>query len=454
MRVVVLFVCFCFVTTCFAENKKEPIVDLSTNYEENIDFVKRLNDYAAELFGNSLTDDEIENSINSIKRELDGIPSQKILLTDLILLYRERLLDKAREADLHFCISPVDSFNVSEGLPFCMICKDGHLYVEYSEDKKIKRGDEILSINSVSKDEILRYSYKWRYYDGNSVLRRCHYMYSDKYNVEFKRNDKIQKCAIKGVEKCETPFRNTIIFNKEKVGYFNLQNFIDDKLPEKMSVFIDSLQKLGISDLIIDIRKNGGGNSNMINDFFSIMSDAPNYEGFRAAKIKISPYTKEAVKQMFGEYVDTLDFHDGAFVDTENLYEKIKENAKVDTVDFFCVNLNKEKYKKGMRYYIWIGEDTGSTAAMFARCAQMNKIALLVGEETQINPDRYGNVIVIPWNGSDRMTVSFSTTKFEYVFEYESALYPDIEIRLDPHKICREGDLQIQELLKKIEANR
>ena len=264
----------------YAEFIYDPVIDLTTNYLENIDFVKTLQNYSVDLFNGRLTESEVDSIIQVIKDELSSIPSQKITLTDLVHLYWTKLLYKANEADAHFQIA-IPNYFPKEGvevkpdninvLPFTIKLINNRAVVDISTDKQFKRGDVIISINDIPVEEYIKYfPYPRTSIMGRELQTFYHFSYTKTYNIKIEREGKISTILSQGKPMNVPYFKEekttSAIYKEQNAGYFNIIDFQEgaDKRAEEMSLFVDSLQRLGIHNLIIDVRNNPGGDSEYI----------------------------------------------------------------------------------------------------------------------------------------------------------------------------------------------
>lgn len=99
----------------------------------------------------------------------------------------------------------------------------------------------------------------------------------------------------------------------------------------------------------------------------------------------------------------------------------LPENAFVRVIP-----LNRQKYA-GLKTYVLISGNTGSTAASFANILQYNKGGKLVGEPFLHNALRYGEVVTLSWNFNRFCALTMSTVRHnEYTRRPDGQVYPDI----------------------------
>ena len=451
ISVMIVFNTSSYAKNDYSEYIYNPEIDLTTDYPENIDFVKTLmNSYAVDLFGGKLTETKVDSIIKSIKNELKAIPSQKITITDLIYLYRTKLMDKATETESHFQLVTLPYFqknnvnfspNKLNVLPFRLLIIGDTAIVDMSQDSSFKRGDRVISVNDIPVNNFIEYYYPRRYVNGIMLQNYYHFTYAKKYNIKIERKGKIKTIRTKGVPSNATlrekpPKYKKIIFKGYNAGYFEIPDFFCDNCPqrvEELSSFIDRLQKMNIANVIIDVRRNGGGCTYYFPDFFSMMSDKKEIFSQKSGKIRLSEYSVDKEEDEWKE------------IGPEN-YGEIRDLS--EDVDNIYV-LNPKKFKKGMNYYIMVSSSTFSSAARFVDLIQYYDIGVLVGESLALNANTGGDTFWLKWNNSDyigiimtgKVTVPYSKAK-------NNEIKPDIEIPYNASEYMSGGDPQLEKLLK------
>ena len=127
----------------------------------------------------------------------------------------------------------------------------------------------------------------------------------------------------------------------EKIGILTVNNFMSIYEPVKQA--FSQLQEDGVQDLIVDIRKNGGGHLESLDLFMNYLTDQPYQKCYKCAK-----------------------------------------NRPWDNVS--------NRYHGNI--YLLIGPDTYSAAVLLATILQDHKLATLVGEETAETSSFCGYVII------------------------------------------------------------
>ena len=186
--------------------------------------------------------------------------------------------------------------------------------------------------------------------------------------------------------------------------------------------------------LIIDLRKNGGGDSKIAEDLLNYLTEKP-YRVFGGAKVKISKYTlKYAKKQPF-----------------------IKKLV-VDSIYSFA-SPAKAPPKNPLRFtgkiFVLISSYTFSTASDFAAVIKDFEIGTLIGEETGGLPTSYGDSwpvtlpnshlsLMVSWKYFVRPNGNTTYTR--------NGLAPDVPVKTTAEDI-REGIDPVMEKIKEIIRN-
>lgn len=152
------------------------------------------------------------------------------------------------------------------------------------------------------------------------------------------------------------------IDSKNKIAIIDFRSFSD---LSRFEVFLDSafneIKQQKINDLIIDIRKNGGGNSALGDELFQYISHVP-FSQFGKVTIKIS----DRLKQKHNK--DDKDF------DVPNGIETFETDKLIALRD------NKLRYTGNI--YLLTSNYTFSSATDFAWTFQYFKTGTIIGEET------------------------------------------------------------------------
>jgi len=159
------------------------------------------------------------------------------------------------------------------------------------------------------------------------------------------------------------------------IGIIEFNQFTD---LDKFKVFLDStfqsLQKENIKNLIIDIRKNGGGNSSLGDEMFQYISPVP-FAQFGKTVVKYSDIQKQVHKAMNNQDVTN-----------PNGIEIYNENAEL-----IKLRENHLRYKGNV--FLLISHSTFSSAASFSWAFKHFKMGTVIGEESGGMAVCFGDVI-------------------------------------------------------------
>ncbi|MBI9073355.1 MAG: hypothetical protein JEY94_17265 [Melioribacteraceae bacterium] len=191
------------------------------------------------------------------------------------------------------------------------------------------------------------------------------------------------------------------------IGYINLKAFNDlDHFKTFLKSTFDIIKKNEVDNLIIDIRKSGGGSSLVLEELMQYISPIE-YATFDTSLIKISKHL------ILENSLDTTIFKQGALFDEEPAKIALGENPL--RFDGSCYVLTS-----GYSF------STASDFAAMVRCLNLGKI---IGSETGGRTTSFGSPTNIPLPETE-IIISVSRKKFVNVCGVESQLgiIPDIII--------------------------
>jgi len=279
-------------------------------------------------------------------------------------------------------------------LPFTVSCRDQKIYIDDSLEAYIPVGVEILSINGVSRDEIYKETIK--HMPGfnpafNEVKLEGKFpMY---YWLEFgsaKEYEIIYLCDGENIATTVPSYtyrqyadlQYVVSQDKSDDFWYKIENdtcylefnvFSDYNLFDSFLVkMFTEIEEKGVENLVIDIRKNGGGNSMLGNLLFSYIYE----DGFRMwsrCEVKIS--------EQLRSQRDYADYHTG------NIGE--------------VLNFDSEFYRTAIEHpfdgnvFVLIGRRSFSSASDFAALVKDNNAGVLIGEKTGGLVSNYGDFVSI-----------------------------------------------------------
>jgi len=320
---------------------------------------------------------QLDNDIERVKSELE--PSGNIFY-----FYKQVAPLLAKLGDGHTnTFPPLESEHYVQVFPFSVKINNLDKAISVKNDytrmrNTIPVGAQITSINNrQSQDivqEMLNYVSGEKEFFKIVVVERFlftplfYILYRDSiFNIEYMFNQKkysVQAKSISFEEMGENPLQeglsNLYTFRTlpdKNIGIIEFNSFTDI---DRFKVFLDStfqiLQKENIGNLIIDIRKNGGGNSTLGDEFFQYISPVP-----------FAQYGKVIVKcsDVIGNKQDDTNPIEFKIYDEEELTELIENNLR---------------YKGNI--YLLTSHYTFSAAADFSWAFKYFKMGTVVGEET------------------------------------------------------------------------
>jgi hypothetical protein len=298
--------------------------------------------------------------------------------------------------------------------PFSIIILDSTIYVHdiYTNNQDIQRGNEVISINGVKASDIL--SDLVKYESGERNEYRLHYVEkrfiwnypllypSSRYKVKYIDKGIEKTKILNGITEKETDeyfmkafagaknnYRLIIVDNKTACIEYNACVDFD-----KFRLFLDStftiIKHDRISNLIIDIRKNGGGDTGLNALLLTYLTSNPFYEYSKhIEKITSDIRTSNEYYSQFKE--DTI---------LERTKYKYYEN-KVENPLLFKGNV-----------FLLTGIETFSSGTELAMLIKDYNLGKIIGQETGGIPTCYG----------DRFDFELPNTKTEVGVSYKWSL--------------------------------
>lgn len=343
--------------------------------------------------------EEFEQNISQIKNSLKEEMTQREFYFAVKPIFVK--LNDEHSGLNDFCITDSIKKNIKFfPLRFKFIKNSVILKENYSYESLVI-GDELLSINEFSIDEIINGC-------SNSVfgvsgerkaiaveklwlyLAKFCFFITDDFNLKFKSGKTVLvkgqswEELSKNIEKTkqkEEPFSILSYDKIDNFGYLKINSFNDRKVDyghweHKIDSVFLKIKTDKVKNLVIDVSSNGGGNSaigNLIIDYFSDKS----YNDY-GGKWKKSQEYSELMKKNGSEYDE---------------YEKLRNGETMLLVsDIIKPTENKNRFKG--KTYVLVGENTFSSAMMFAVTILDNHLATIVGEiPSKGHPNHFGELI-------------------------------------------------------------
>jgi len=301
--------------------------------------------------------------------------------------------------------------------PFSITYDDGHIYVDenYSTSKELAIGTEIIAINRIPVSRIIdRFTPYLRvrpngYIEGTMAYNWPSYLwleygFSDKFTISYilPQDNKIRTIAVNGVKKEDIDNkrkdsnRKDFEFNIEnETAIMTINTFLWD-YEEYDSLLNSSFTKMKASEiknLIIDVRKNGGGNGSMVDLLMDYLTDKP-YITQSISQVKTSEATKKCytTHPIFVNAIEQARKVENSSSDFLELVDCFLEKpaGTITTFQKSKTTPNNKENKFDGQLYVLTSNHTFSAATYFSVLIKDNSIGYLVGEETSDNPSDYG----------------------------------------------------------------
>ena len=387
----------------------------------------------------NLSSEKLDSLFNNLYNNNEG----KLLSVSELIQELRTVTDTFTYNDPHFMIVPrlqlkngydIDKIRV---LPFEIINVNDTILISKTYNNSLKKGDRILEINNIDIDNFLKKMYfNRRHFPAYLLQAQNDFIFSPKYYLKIVRANKQSFISVNGLalEKygLGESFVSDKLFKKERVGYFRINQFQNNKfIVSSFRKHIDKVKALGYKDVIIDIRNNSGGSGAMFDELLSIFSDKDSLSIMKSQKLKVSDVSVND----YSIFNDSL----GRLVDIP------------DSLIYNRLPLDSEKYMGKLNYYVLIDKTTASTASSFANILQFNNLALLVGEPLNYNATKYGDIVIKRIFG---MNTTISTMEYnEYTKSTNGIVKPDIYIPYTASNIMKGEDSMLDELLEYILKN-
>ena len=280
--------------------------------------------------------------------------------------------------------------------------RDNKLYVDFSVDNRIPLGSEIIKINGVTVNEI--FEKMMCYQSGETETFRAQrvrdtfaellfILYSaDCYDIEYKEpgRRKILKTTLGTCknqvlaewEKKNLPSPSTYddepysfkVLPEKNVAIMDFNKCQD---PEKMEVFADSMFRVlrndNIKNLVIDVRRNGGGDTEVGDHLLKYLSPKPFYQ-FEMGVFRGTPTVKELAdcpintgwsyhKIVDEELIQPKTNDEGHFIGNVYLLTSNRTYSAANSFSWAFKELGVGKV---------VGEDTGGVCVSFGECITYN----------------------------------------------------------------------------------
>ena len=342
------------------------------------------------------------------------------------------------------------------------------------QDSTLKKGMEIISINGVKVDSMLRYCR--RFISGDGFNQTGKYYYSqmafntyylslfgrpDTFEVEYKNGKESSKLKYRAIKLKSLPPLPLepradslfVKYKRAKMGYqyldkdktvmtLKIEKFSHRKAAKAYRKIFRKLNKNRTKNLVIDLRGNGGGSLANSYRLLSYLIDQPQKQTLRTG-IKNYPYKKYT--------------HGNAwFKLTRYVYKIIGEKKTVNDTDNFSYTIKPRKRNHfSGKIYVLINGGSFSASALVASYLKYNNRAVFIGQETGGALEGC-NAGITPYYKLPNTKVRIRVPAFRIVHDVEPTItghgiMPDYEIRYEVKDIFKKQNLELlkaKELLK------
>jgi len=298
-------------------------------------------------------------------------------------------------------------FKLSATKPF-IVCSGPYQTV----NSQLPADAEIISVNNVPAEKIVNDIINLNtgenrlfraQFGGNRFYFYLEALYhaNGKYVIKYQYNGITKTVLVRGIRKNEIDQRikdiptNLIktkstaeanyaleILDKDKTAIINFKSFDW----EGYKSFADSsfvvVKNQGIQNLIINLIDDGGGDSDVGDDFLQYILDKP-FRQYEKVVVKNSRFLKERLKV----------HRAGKTLDSADIALLAKPNGQIDTAFYNNIAISKNPLRFEGKVYLLINLQTYSSASDFAQCFKHYKRGIIIGEETGGLVKSYGDIV-------------------------------------------------------------
>jgi hypothetical protein len=279
-------------------------------------------------------------------------------------------------------------------IPFSIIILDSSIYIRdiYTNLKEIQPGNRVISINGIKSSEILsklikyesgeRKEYRLHYAEKRFIWNYPLFYPSSKYEVKYFDKGVEKTVLLNGIREQETEKYFTKAFPEADNNYRNYKFRLADKNTacieynacidfDKFKLFLDStftiIKRDRISNLIIDIRKNGGGDAGLNALLLTYLTSNPFYE--------------------YSKHIEKLTSDIRA---SNEYYSQFKKDTIIER-NTYVENKIKNPLLFNGNVYVLTSIETFSSGTQLAALIKDYHLGEIIGQETGGIPTCYGD---------------------------------------------------------------
>jgi len=376
--------------------------------------------------------------IDSVKSSLIK-PLNKIEFSNIIMPIVAELNDGHTEF-----YKPYDFFYSKNPwiFPYNVETNNTYPYIRISEGiGEIPINSEILSINGINSESIISkllkyesgedisFRAKWVAYNFDYYLNTI-YNIKSKCLIKYKFNNQIFEKEIELIKQSDFKDLSSKIFPVVETEYkpYSLEiidslktaiiNFESFENVEQFRLFIDSafnmIKTNNLANLIIDIRENSGGNSEIGDDFLQYIADSDFNQYSDNTVMKVSQQLKNKYKKDIKEIQNYKIIIKSDSISIQEMNQVFSiPNGTIITCPYAkdLIKLENKKNRFKGNVYVLTSKETYSSAADFAQAIKAYKLGKIIGEETGGWIVCYGDIVEDQLPNS-KLNIGVSYVKF------------------------------------------
>lgn len=339
-------------------------------------------------------------------------------------------------------------------VPFTIDIIDQKVYIQkFNKNTGLSKNSEIIEINDAPIKSIIdtmlltrsgeSYNFrKERLKEDFSQLLFSINGFDNKYKVKIKQENIEKTCILDGID--YKTYRKIAAGSERKIPDYSITynkknntcilDFREFNDLQKFKIFLDttfsSIKKQQIKNLIIDLRNNSGGNSELGDELLQYIAKN-DFTQYDKTLMKVSPHLKKLWATYFlpKGYIDSsmlqkvMKIPDGVIVQTDTVFEEETELKKI----------KEQSIRFDGNVYLLTNNYTFSSAADFAWCFKHYKMGKIIGEETGGWGLCYGDNVYAELPNSN-LAIDVSCKLFYNIGATESSTHgviPDYPVKAD-----------------------
>lgn len=334
------------------------------------------------------------------------------------------------------------------------------------QDSTLKKGMEVLKINGIAVDSMLRYCRKFVSSDGYNLTAKEHYIQlgfntffpvlfgrPDTFSIEYKDGKDIKTKSLKALQLKDLPPlpigpKNDSLFTKYKKArikfryldkdnknlLMRIEKFSHRKAGKAYRRIFRRLRKNKSENLIIDLRGNGGGSLENAYRLLGYLINEPMEQTLRTG-IKTYPYKK---------YTSGLIW----FKTTRIIYRFVGKKRTIHDTDNFVYTIKpRKKNHFNGKVFVLINGGSFSASCLVSAYLKRNSRAVFIGEETG-GAIEGCNAGITPYYKLPNTKLRIRVPAFRIVHDISPQITghgvkPDYEIKYEIKDIFNRTDLEL-----------